>query len=98
MKKLILLVLFFAMPSLSQVLTHPRDMGLPESDYTRPDPAEYQLSLENGLTAYVARADQVPLVTLSAFVRAGRVSDQKQGAAEALFMGSSSTTSGPRSR
>jgi zinc protease len=85
MKKLMLLALFFAMPSFSQVLTHPRDMGLPESDYTRPDPAEYQLSLENGLIAYVARADQVPLVTLSAFVRAGKVSDQKQGAVEALL-------------
>jgi len=59
-------------------------MGLPDSDTTRPDPAEYQLALENGLIAYVAEADQVPLVTMSAFIRAGLVNDEKQGAAESL--------------
>jgi len=85
MKKLILLVVFFAAPSFSQDLTHPLEMGLPDSDYTRPDPAEYQLVLENGLIAYVARADQVPMVTMSAFVRAGKVSDERQGAAESLL-------------
>ena len=85
MKQLILLAVFFATPSLSQDLTHPRDMGLPDSDYTRPDPAEYQLTLENGLIAYVAEADQVPLVTMSAFIRGGLVSDESQGAAESLF-------------
>jgi predicted Zn-dependent peptidase len=84
MKKIIVLAVLFATPSLSQVLTHPRDMGLPESDYTRPDPSEYQLALENGLIAYVAEADQVPLVTMSAFVRGGLVSDESQGAAESL--------------
>jgi len=84
MKKLIVLALFCTTPCLSQDLTHPRDMGLPDSDYTRPDPAEYQLSLENGLIAYVAEADQVPLVTMSAFIRAGLVNDEQQGAAESL--------------
>ena len=84
MKKLIVLAVFFATPSLSQDLTHPRDMGLPDSDYMRPDPAEYQLALENGLIAYVAEADQVPLVTMSAFIRGGLVSDESQGAAESL--------------
>ncbi|VUX56249.1 putative Zn-dependent peptidase [uncultured Woeseiaceae bacterium] len=84
MKKLIVLAVFFATPSLSQDLTHPHDMGLPDSDYTRPDPAEYQLSLENGLIAYVAEAGQVPLVTMSAFIRAGLVNDESQGAAESL--------------
>ena len=84
MKKLFLLAVFFATSSLAQDLTHPRAMGLPESDYKRPDPTEYQLALENGLIAYVAEADQVPLVTMSAFVRGGLVSDEKQGAAESL--------------
>ena len=59
-------------------------MGLPDSSYTRPDPAEYQLALDNGLIAYVAEAAQVPLVTMSAFIRAGKVSDESQGAAESL--------------
>ncbi len=84
MKKLILLTVFFATPSVSQDLTHPNDMGLPDSDYTRPDPTEYQLVLENGLIAYVAEADQVPLVSMSAFIRAGLVSDESQGAAESV--------------
>ena len=84
MKIIILLAVFVATPSLSQDLTHPRDMGLPDSDYTRPDPTEYQLTLENGLIAYVAEANQVPLVTISAFVRAGKVNDENQGVAESL--------------
>ena len=84
MRKLLLLAVFISAPSLSQDLTHPRYMGLPESDYTRPDPAEYELALENGLIAYVAAADQVPLVTMSAFIRGGLASDEKQGAAESL--------------
>ncbi len=84
MKKLTLLAVIFATPALSQDLTHPLDMGLPDSSYTRPDPAEYQLALDNGLIAYVAEAAQVPLVTMSAFIRAGKVSDESQGAAESL--------------
>ncbi len=84
MKKLTLLAVIFATPAFSQDLTHPLEMDLPESSYTRPDPAEYQLVLENGLVAFVAEADQVPLVTLSAFIRAGKVSDKSQGAAESL--------------
>lgn len=85
MKKLIFLLVFFATSSVAQVLTLPREMGLPESDWVRPDPAEYQLSLENGLIAYVAGVDYVPLVMLSAFIRAGRISDEKEGAAETLL-------------
>jgi len=69
----------------AQDLTHPTDMDLPESSFERPDPSDYQTVLENGLTAYVARADQVPLVTLSAFVRVGTVDDTKQGVAESLL-------------
>jgi zinc protease len=85
MKKLFLFIPLLAATSFSQDLTHPQDMGLPASDYVRPDPAEYQLALDNGLIAYVAEAHQVPLVTLSAFIRAGKVSDENQGAAEALL-------------
>lgn len=69
----------------AQDLTHPMDMGLPESNFVRPDPGDYQTVFENGLIAYVARADQVPLVTLSAFIRVGTVDDDKQGAAESLL-------------
>jgi zinc protease len=68
----------------AQDLTHPTQMGLPESQFERPDPADYTLELDNGLVAYIARANQVPLVTMSAFVKAGQVSDGQQGAAEAL--------------
>jgi len=70
--------------SLAQSLEHPLNMKLPASDFSRPDPSDYQFVLDNGLVAYIASADQVPLVTLSAFIRAGTVSDEKQGTAEAL--------------
>jgi predicted Zn-dependent peptidase len=68
----------------AQDLTHPLDMDLPASKFVRPDPSDFEVDLPNGLVAYVAVADQVPLVTLSAFVRAGKVSDDVQGAAETL--------------
>ena len=84
MKKLILLAVLISVPVLAQDTTHPRNMGLSADGYTRPDPGEFQLVLENGLIAYVAESGYVPLVTLSAFIRAGRVSDEKQGAAEVL--------------
>jgi len=84
MRTIPLLALLFTSSSMAQVLTHPWEMGLPASDFERPDPAEYELALENGLIAYVAEAGQVPLVTLSAFVRAGLASDDTQGAAESL--------------
>jgi len=84
MKKLLLLVALVTTPCLSQDLTHPLEMDLPDSNYQRPDPVENQLVMDNGLVAYVAKADQVPLVTMSAFIRGGLVSDEKQGAAESL--------------
>ena len=93
MRRLALLAALCATTSFSQDLTHPLDMNLPETGYTRPDPGDYRLALENGLIAYVAVADQVPLVTMSAFVRAGKVSDAKQGAAESLA--DALRTSGP---
>jgi len=75
----------YLQPAQSQDYTHPLKMKLPPSEFERPDPAEFELSMPNGLIAYVARANQVPLVTLSAFVRAGTVSDETPGAAEALL-------------
>ena len=69
----------------SQDLTHPLDMDLPASSFQRPDPVDYLLAMDNGLVAYIASADQVPLVTFSAFIKAGKVSDTHQGAAEVLL-------------
>lgn len=69
----------------AQDLTHPTRMGLPGSDFQRPNPTDYQLTLDNNLTAFVAEARQAPLVTLSAFVRVGLVDDDQQGSAEALL-------------
>ena len=84
MKMWLFAAMLFADIAVAQVLTPPRDMGLPESSYTRPDPAEYELSLDNGLVAYVAQSTYVPLVSMSVFVRAGHTTDTQQGAAETL--------------
>ena len=81
---LILLLLAASSGAIAQDLTHPTRMNLPDSHFVRPSPSDYQLSLENGLISYVAVADQVPLVTMSAFIRSGRVSDRQQGSAEVL--------------
>jgi zinc protease len=77
-------LLILAAAASAQDLTHPTRMNLPESHFERPDPSDYELALDNGLTAYIAKADQVPLITMSAFIRAGKISDEVQGAAEAL--------------
>ena len=69
----------------AQDLTHPRSMDIPASEFTRPEPVQFQVKLDNGLIGYVAEADQVPLVTLSAFIRAGKIDGAKEGAAEALL-------------
>lgn len=69
----------------AQDLTHPMRMGLPGSDFKRPSPSDFQLTLDNGLSIFVAEARQVPLVTLSAFIRAGLVDDGQQGSAETLL-------------
>lgn len=69
---------------LGQDYTHPRDMGLDDTGYKTPDPNNFRLELENGLVAYVVEDHQVPLVTITAFVRAGTAGDDKQGSAEFL--------------
>ena len=79
-----LLALPLSTQVLAQDLTHPRDMEIPKSKFKRPDPAKYQVSLDNGLVAYVAKEHQVPLVSLSAFIKAGKIDGHKEGAAEAL--------------
>ena len=84
MKRLGLLLLITSVSASAQEVTHPTRMNLPASEFSRPDPTDYQLALENGLVAYIAEANQVPLVTLSAFIAAGAVSDEKQGSAETL--------------
>ena len=61
----------WAWPAAAQDYTHPRQMDLPEPAFQRPDPGSLRLSLENGLTAYVAEDDRAPLVTLTTFVAGG---------------------------
>ena len=69
----------------AQDLTHPTRMALPDSDFKRPSPTDFELALDNGLTAFVAEARQAPLITLTAFIRVGLVDDDLQGSAEALL-------------
>ena len=70
----------------AQVTPHPREMGLPTPESTRPDPSDYRVELANGLVAYVVADAAVPLVTLTAFIGAGYV-DGPDGAAEVLAHG-----------
>lgn len=68
----------------AQDYTHPRQMNLPPSEFEPPDPTALQLVLPNGLVAYIAEDHTVPLVSMTAFVRAGTADDRNQGAAEVL--------------
>ncbi len=60
-----------AVPAAAQDYTHPRQMDLPQPRFERPDPSALQLTLDNGLTAYVAEDHRAPLVTFTAFVAGG---------------------------
>jgi predicted Zn-dependent peptidase len=64
-------LLLAAAPASAQEWTHPRDMGLPDPAFQRPDPDAMRLTLDNGLTAYVAEDRRAPLLTLTAFLSAG---------------------------
>lgn len=68
----------------AQDYTHPRDLNMPASSFERPNPADIQQKLGNGLVTYVIKDERVPLATISAFIKMGKISDDKQGAAEAL--------------
>lgn len=57
--------------ALAQDYTHPRAMDLPAAGFERPDPASLQMTLDNGLVAYVAEDHRVPLVTITAYVGVG---------------------------
>ena len=69
----------------AQDYTHPRDMDLPAPAFERPDPASLRVTLDNGLTAYVAEDHRAPLVTLTAFVAAG-TADGDPGAGAMVAM------------
>jgi predicted Zn-dependent peptidase len=80
----LLAVLLHATRLTAQDYTHPREMNLPAPGFHRPDPAEVQVRLRNGLVAYVVEDHTVPLVTLTAFVRVGRADQDRRGQAESL--------------
>ncbi len=70
----------------AQDLTHPREMGLPESRFEVPGEDRYRFGLRNGIVGFFVADRTAPVVTLTAFVRAGKWDDGKQGAAEVLEM------------
>ena len=79
MKRLIWLTVFMAAPSLSQVLTLPQDMGLPESSYERPDPEtirSFQTLLMNAGFATMLRATRGGDINAACGQLVGRVQDR----------------------
>jgi len=75
-----------AAQSLAQELPHPRGMGFTDVPIQIPDTAEFEFQLENGLTGFAVQDGRIPLVQLSAFIRAGTGDANKRGVAEVLAM------------
>lgn len=75
---------FTPIPSSAQDLPRPRDMGFGESRFAIRDTTRFRFQLQNGLPGFVVPDPTVPLVQLTAFVRAGVGDDDQQGAAEML--------------
>ncbi|MEQ9413182.1 MAG: hypothetical protein RIF39_05095, partial [Cyclobacteriaceae bacterium] len=63
---------------------HPTEMGLEASNFKMPNPDDYKVTLDNGLTAFLVTGKEVPLVTVTAYVVAGTAFDNKPGVAETL--------------
>ncbi len=80
------LLLLSPSSSHAQDTTHPRDMNLPASGFTRPDPERFRVELDNGLVVYIVEDHTVPLVTFSAFASVG-TAHGPEGAAEVLLRG-----------
>ena len=59
-------------------------MGLPASEFQRPDPAAAQASLINGMRSYIVEEPGSPLVTVGAVIAAGTLDSPVAGAAEVL--------------
>ncbi|WP_439108041.1 M16 family metallopeptidase [Congregibacter sp.] len=55
----------------AQDTTHPREMGLAETSWNRPSPESLQVTLDNGLVAYIAEDHRAPLTTLIAYLGVG---------------------------
>ena len=77
-------VLIAPFPGRAQVFHHPRDMGFGDSRFGIGNTAMFRFQLENGLPGFVVPDLTVPLIQLTAFVRAGRGDDDHQGVAEML--------------
>ncbi|MEZ4943914.1 MAG: pitrilysin family protein [Cyclobacteriaceae bacterium] len=63
---------------------HPTEMGLEASNFKMPNPDDYKVTLDNGLTAFLVTGKEVPLVTVTAYIVAGTAFDDKAGVAETL--------------
>lgn len=64
-------------------LPPPHTMELPAPTFQRPDPAQLQQTLANGLVAYVVEDHTTPLVTVAGIVGAGSADGRVAGASEA---------------
>ena len=76
-------VVLAAAPASAQDFTHPKAMQLPEPAFQRPAAEDLQLTLDNGLVAYVAEDRRAPLFAINAYIGVGSVHGAP-GAAEAL--------------
>ncbi|MFZ1806094.1 MAG: pitrilysin family protein [Cyclobacteriaceae bacterium] len=63
---------------------HPTELGLEASNFKMPNPEDYKVTLDNGLTAFLVTGKEVPLVTVTAYIVAGKAFDDKAGVAETL--------------
>ena len=68
---LVLASIIASTAAMAQDTTHPQAMGLSEAQFERPNPETLQLTLDNGLVAYVAEDHRAPLVTLKAYIGVG---------------------------
>lgn len=82
-KQILVFALLLPFGLAAQDLRHPRDLDVPASTFKRPDPIATQIKLPNNLVAYVVEDHNVPLVTISAFIRLGTL-DGPPGAAQVL--------------
>ncbi len=71
-------------PAVAQQVPPPRQMGFTTLEFQIPDTARFEFALENGLVGFAVQDVRAPIVTFSAFARAGTGDGNKRGVAEAV--------------
>jgi len=97
---LVLVLVLFAMSSVSAQVTRPEDLKFPPLKFEPPNPANFRVVLANGLRGYIREEKALPIVNITAVIHTGSLYLPKEKAgldsllSECLIKGGTKTRTG----